>query len=373
MYGIYTLGSFITQTLAYADVGGYDGQMICSNFLSLCPVAPTSPLNLTSWFAKPKPDPLPPRKQPTGQRLKVLHLSDLHIDPRYSIGSESNCSAYLCCRVQSYNPASMDKITAPAARYGSYYCDAPYPLILAALQAVPVVTGTEEDGFNFTIYTGDLVSHDPDNELSRAYTLYSETVLYDLIGRMIKTGPVYAVQGNHDTYSQAMSSPYNIGHGLTNQYKWDYDHFAALWQLEKWISLETAQQARTHYAAYSVQRQDGLRIITINTDFWYTANYFNYINLASSDNSGMLRFLTDELQDAEDAGDRVWILGHVLSGWDGTEPLENPSNLFYQIVDRFSPHVIAAIFFGHTHEDQLTIFYTNNATTMSAETAQTAA
>lgn len=23
----------------------------------------------------------------------------------------------------------------------------------------------------------------------------------------------------------------------------------------------------------------------------------------------------------------VWILGHVLSGWDGTNPLENPTNL----------------------------------------------
>lgn len=28
----------------------------------------------------------------------------------------------------------------------------------------------------------------------------------------------------------------------------------------------------------------------------------------------MLRFLTDELQAAEDAGERVWILGHVLPG-----------------------------------------------------------
>ena len=28
----------------------------------------------------------------------------------------------------------------------------------------------------------------------------------------------------------------------------------------------------------------------------------------------MLRFLTDELQAAEDAGQRVWILGHVLPG-----------------------------------------------------------
>jgi hypothetical protein len=50
----------------------------------------------------------------------------------------------------------------------------------------------------------------------------------------------------------------------------------------------------------------------------YKANYFNYINLDAPDNSGMLRFLTDELQAAEDAGDRVWIIGHVLSGWDGS-------------------------------------------------------
>lgn len=30
----------------------------------------------------------------------------------------------------------------------------------------------------------------------------------------------------------------------------------------------------------------------------------------------MLRFLTDELQEAEDAGQRVWIVGHVLPGND---------------------------------------------------------
>lgn len=45
--------------------------------------------------------------------------------------------------------------------------DAPLSLVLAALQSVPVLTGTEEHGFNFTLYTGDLVSHDPEQELSR--------------------------------------------------------------------------------------------------------------------------------------------------------------------------------------------------------------
>lgn len=29
----------------------------------------------------------------------------------------------------------------------------------------------------------------------------------------------------------------------------------------------------------------------------------------------------------------AWIIGHVLSGWDGTNPLQNPTNLFYQMCD----------------------------------------
>ena len=45
--------------------------------------------------------------------------------------------------------------------------DSPYPLIVAALQAVPALTGTEETGFDFTIFTGDLIPHDPANKLSR--------------------------------------------------------------------------------------------------------------------------------------------------------------------------------------------------------------
>ncbi|KAL8945853.1 MAG: hypothetical protein Q9183_007994 [Haloplaca sp. 2 TL-2023] len=93
--------------------------------------------------------------------------------------------------------------------------------------------------------------------------------------------------------------------------------------------------------------------------------------MTNPDVSGMQAFLIDELQKAEDAGERVWILGHVLTGWDGTSPLPNPSDLFYQIVDRYSPHVIANIFFGHTHEDEFMIYYANNASDISAANALT--
>lgn len=57
-------------------------QMLCQNFLGLCPLPPVSPLNLEGWFAKEKPYPLPERRKPSGKRLKVLHISDVHLDPR---------------------------------------------------------------------------------------------------------------------------------------------------------------------------------------------------------------------------------------------------------------------------------------------------
>ncbi|KAJ8462161.1 hypothetical protein ONZ51_g11074 [Trametes cubensis] len=372
-YGIFQLGSVITQVIANADVGGLDGQMICSHFLSgLCPAPTTTPLNLTNWFAKPKPNPLPERKKPSGKRIKVLHLSDMHLDPRYTNGAEANCTSGLCCRENVFNVQSPNETVFLAPRYGAYLCDSPISLVVSALKAIPVLTGTERTGFDFTLYTGDLVSHDSENQLSRDYVLYTETLLYDLLKRMLNTGPVYAALGNHDSYNQAQDAPHSLGGQLASQFSWNYDHVASLWEHEGWLPQSAVDLARSHYAAYMVRRTDGLRVITLNTDLWYTANYFNYINMTNPDVSGMLRFVTDELQAAEDAGDSVWILGHVLTGWDGTNPLQNPTNLFYQIVDRFSPHVIKAIFFGHTHEDQLMIYYANNGTTMNAQTAQAA-
>ena len=44
--------------------------------------------------------------------------------------------------------------------------DTPLSLMVAALESIPVLTDTKSKGFDFTIYTGDLVSHDPDNQLS---------------------------------------------------------------------------------------------------------------------------------------------------------------------------------------------------------------
>ncbi len=49
-------------------------------------------------------------------------------------------------------------------------------LALAALESIPVLTDTKESGFDFSIYTGDLVSHDDITEQSRDYTHLSEVI-----------------------------------------------------------------------------------------------------------------------------------------------------------------------------------------------------
>ena len=373
-YAAGSLGSIWTQVLALADVSGQDGLYICNSLSStFCAAPATNELNTTGLFPKPKPANAS-KPRPSGKKVKVLHLSDMHLDPRYYASSEANCSSSFCCRTNVKNAGTTGgQISLPASLYGAYKCDVPYDMVTAVLQALGPLSGVAaNESFAWSLYTGDLVAHDSGLQMSRAYIEYAETSVYGMLKTFIK-GPVFAALGNHDTSPIAIDAAHILPGPLGRQYTWNYEHVSALWKHEGWIDEKTAAEARLHYGAYSILNHYGLRIITLNTDFWYRSNILNFINTTNPDVSGMLAFLILELQAAEDAGERVWIIGHVLSGWDGTNPLPNPTNLFYQIVDRYSPHVIANIMWGHTHEDELTIFYANNGTVRNADTALTQA
>ena len=83
-YAAGSFGAIWTQVLALADVSGLDGQYICNDLSSkFCPAPALSPLNLTGLFPKPKPKHARTPKA-SGKRVKVLKLSDFHLDPRYS-------------------------------------------------------------------------------------------------------------------------------------------------------------------------------------------------------------------------------------------------------------------------------------------------
>ncbi|KAK6067837.1 calcineurin-like phosphoesterase [Seiridium cupressi] len=369
----YEAGSFgatWTQILAKAEVTGLDGQYICAYLGSYCP-SPNVTSSFKVEFPKPKPENAT-KPRPSGERVKVLHLSDLHLDPRYEVGAEGNCTSSMCCRhTAPLANGSVAAIQMPAPLYGYYKCDSPYYLALAALQSIGPLTGTsKENPAAFAIYTGDLVAHDSQYQRSRDYVEDIEVSIWQMFKAYIG-GPVYAALGNHDTNPDNLDVPHGIDDDgpLGNQLSWNYDHISSLWAYYGWIDPATASEAATHYAAYSIVHPLGLRIITLNTDLYYRNNHFALLHASNPDFSGMFTFLISELQKAEDAGERVWIVGHVLSGWDGSNPLPNGSDMFYQIIERYSPHVVANVFFGHTHEDQAFVYYSNNATNASAETA----
>lgn len=201
-YAAQNYGAVWSQVLSFANVTGSDGQYIC-NYLSsnFCPRPYTLSSDTSSYFGpKPKVCTAP---KPSGNRVKVLHMSDMHIDPRYKVGSEANCTDSMCCRPNVESASGNLDIKAPL--YGAFKCDSPLFLLTAALESISPLTGTthnnksENDQFAFAIYTGDIVSHEGQNELSRNYTMFSEWSIYHLLKSYIPSGPIFAALGNHDT------------------------------------------------------------------------------------------------------------------------------------------------------------------------------
>lgn len=86
--------------MQHADVKGQDGQLICNQLFTgqpgvsgaFCPASRTIAQSTKSLITKPKPSnvTVPPH---SGKTFKVPHISDIHLDPRYGVGSEvsTNC------------------------------------------------------------------------------------------------------------------------------------------------------------------------------------------------------------------------------------------------------------------------------------------
>lgn len=81
-YEANSLGALLTQVLAKAEVAGLDGRYICSSLsTSFCSVPPVIPVKATFPKEKPADVTVPAR---SGTKVKVLHLSDLHLGKKCS-------------------------------------------------------------------------------------------------------------------------------------------------------------------------------------------------------------------------------------------------------------------------------------------------
>ncbi|GJJ79057.1 sphingomyelin phosphodiesterase [Entomortierella parvispora] len=330
---VYSQGPVLLDSLLSADLTGGDGQEICFQVMGICPAPAVSSGTLT--FPKPRPaNPVAP--PPSGNQIEVLHLSDWHVDAQYTPGSEANCDYPLCCRNYAGQTTPVNR---SAASWGDYNCDAPVKLGQNMLQYLPTVATPA-----FSILTGDVPPHDV--WLESSSTVPGEiSAAYDI---MAAVGTIYPTVGNHEGGPPNLFPTTASGGDLS----WLYDDLASDWA--KWLPADATSTVK-NYGAYTVSPVPGFRIISLNTQFCYTMNFYLYADTSDYDPNGEINWLITQLQAAEDAGERVWIIGHV--GPSQTDCLQNWSALYYQVVQRYSPHVIAEQFFGHTHYDEFALYY----------------
>ena len=93
--------------------------------------------------------------------------------------------------------------------------------------------------------------------------------LNDAYTRMKGLGQAYAVVGNHDSSPVNSFPPGAVDTTITTQ--WAYDVMSSDWS--SWIGATAAAEADSNYGSYSVLTSQGLRIISVNTNFWYKVRF----------------------------------------------------------------------------------------------------
>lgn len=95
-------------------------------------------------------------------------------------------------------------------------------------------------------------------------------VTYQTFKAQLGNIPVYPTLGNHDSLPEAFNTENALNpDGSGNALGWNYQMLSDMWANDSWITSAEQQYASTHYAAYAHTTESGLRVISLNTDFWY--------------------------------------------------------------------------------------------------------
>lgn len=304
------------------------------------PFYPSNTWNITiSDIPKPpvKPRTLPKPGFPT---VRVLHLTDIHVDIEYREGADAECGEPLCCRAFDINPAP--NASRAAGRWGDYrHCDMPLGTLESLFQHLSFINA---DQFDYVIFTGDIPAHDVWNQTQIAQ-LTNLQRLSGLFRKYLPNTPVYVAMGNHESvpcnsFPTDETSP-------DESMAWLYSAVLQAWGY--WLPTSTYQTIMRG-GFYTFSPFPGFRIVSLNSNYGASLNWWLFLN--DTDPQGQLQWLADVLQDAEDKGEKVQILSHFPPG----ETLKAFSWNYYRLVNRYESTIVGQ-FHGHTHKDEFQVFY----------------
>lgn len=326
-------------------------RLLCWGFIHACPKPADAP-SWTATFPTPAPRYVPPA--PAGPNtLRVMQLSDVHIDPAYAVGSPAQCGQSICCHSSSPRTGN-----ATARQWGEYNCDLPTTTWEQFLvQAQPA---------SMVLLTGDMPSHTIWNQSAASNTVASVVVAQQLRAAW-PNATVIPTIGNHEAWpcNNFAAPPYNLPL---------YSALAQAW--EPWIGASAAASLRqAGYFAYQVRTKGKwrlcpplltrvqkasptLRVLSVQTNYCNNGALWLYLN--DSDPGQQLHWLIAQLQDAEDAGTFAWLIGHIPPS-NGACRQEWADN-FARIVSRYA-NTVRGLFFGHTHSDSFAVGHTPDSQT----------
>ncbi|CAD5234594.1 unnamed protein product [Bursaphelenchus xylophilus] len=286
---------------------------------------------------KPQKNDRKPPKDTIGPTLRVLHITDLHIDLEYAVGTEVDCGEPMCCRWPKER--SMKPLKSPAGYWGSVgNCDSP----LWTVENMLKHASTKQGRIDYIVVAGDLESH-ADWEYSKEGHLETINILFPLFNKYFPRTPLYFSLGNHEGYPVDNVAPHSVPEKF--QMTWLYD--AMLKHFGRWLTVKDQNSFR-YNACFSTLIAPKLRLISLNSILGDNMNFFLYLN--QTDPDGTMTWFASELLQAEKRGEKVQILAHLPAG--AGEMFEQWAINYYRLVNRFEDTIVGQ-FVGHTHKSQV--------------------
>jgi sphingomyelin phosphodiesterase len=175
-------------------------------------------------------------------------------------------------------------------------------LFYSALDSITAFSRANGIDFDFVLFAGDMVDHSP-IFITLAESIGEEEMVLKYLKQYFNNIPVFTVPGNHDTYPFAQMA--QLSSGYSSPFSFNLD-MATIAETLGW--LNQAKNIKTRYGGYSVMVKDKLKIVALNSNFWYRRNFYNYWDAAELDSSGVFRFLANVLIECEQQGTRAWII-----------------------------------------------------------------
>uniref|UniRef100_A0A1I7X4F2 Sphingomyelin phosphodiesterase n=1 Tax=Heterorhabditis bacteriophora TaxID=37862 RepID=A0A1I7X4F2_HETBA len=231
------------------------------------------PFNATWQFPMPGIKPPVVEKmavKPGKPTIRVLHLTDLHIDKDYTIGMEAHCNTSntltLCCR-PNQDPdelSSSATVKQPAGYWGTIaQCDAPYWMVDNMLMQI---TERHKD-IDYVMVTGDLESHAIWDYNKRDHADKIRNIS-GLLRQYFPNKMVYFAVGNHEGVPCDMFVPHSAPKKFNMD--WLYTTMADSWK--GWVPEDQMEMVK-YNGCYMKKLFPGLRLISLNNGYGDSYNF----------------------------------------------------------------------------------------------------